>query len=151
MSKVPGYRVITGNEGRLWWDGLLVAEVISIDAKVVAQREDVQFAGDINVDSKITGLKGEGSFVLKKVFSRGQKAMLAAWKAGKDTRSMLKVQLAGGDIKDGARESATLSNVWFNELTIAQFDSGKPLERTYPFGFNPGSVIINDEIPVTEG
>lgn len=151
MSKIQGTRVINGTYGKLWWDGLLVFEVKSFESKVTAKREPVTMAGSMGEDTKLVGTSGKGSFVVNKVYSRGTKAMLAAWKAGQDVRPMLKVQLADPDTKDGGRESATLANTWFDELTLAQFETGKVLERTYSFGFNPDDVVINDEIPVTEG
>ena len=40
-------------------------EFSKIEMKVTANREDVQLG--IDVDSKITGLKGEGSYTVKKV------------------------------------------------------------------------------------
>lgn len=151
MSKVPGFRVCNGASGKMWWDGLLVSEVKSANAKVVANREPITMVGKMGENSKLTGTKGEGSFVLHKVYSRGTKAMLDAWKAGRDVRAMLTLQSADPDTKDGGRESVTIGDTWFNELMLMDFEAGKPQERTYDFGFDPDSVIINDEIPVTEG
>ena len=52
--------------------------------KVTANREDVQLG--IDVDSKITGLKGEGSYTVKKVYTRA-KEILENWKKGMDVRA----------------------------------------------------------------
>ena len=60
-----GRRRWNGNHGKVWWDGLLLFEISKFEAKVTAQREDVIIGN--SVDSKITGLKGEGSFAIKSV------------------------------------------------------------------------------------
>ena len=63
-----GRRRWNGNHGKVWWDGLLLFEISKFEAKVTAQREDVIIGN--SVDSKITGLKGEGSFTIKSVINR---------------------------------------------------------------------------------
>ncbi len=151
MSKIPGYRVINGSFGQLWWDGELIFEVSSFEAKITPSREDILMAGSLDVDSKITNLKGEGSFKIRKVFSRGVNGLLAAWKAGKDPRSQLIGKLADPDTKNKAKERVVIDNVWFNALTLMQFESGKVLEREFTFGFTPSDVDFPDTIPVKEG
>lgn len=151
MSKIPGYRVINGSFGQLWWDGDLVFEVSSYNAEVTANREKVQFAGSLDEDSKITSLTGEGSFKIKKVFSRGINKLLNAWKAGQDPRSQLIGKLADKDTKGRASERSVIDNVWFNKLTLMEFENGKLLEREFPFGFTPSDADFPDTIPVQEG
>jgi hypothetical protein len=150
-NKIPGNRVITGTFGKLWWDGELIFEVESFEAKITPNREDVQMAGSLDVDSKVTNLKGEGSFKIKKVFSRGIEKLLNAWKRGEDPRSQLVGKLADPDTKGKASERVVINNVWFNELTLMQFEVGQKLEREFPFGFTPSDVEFPDLIPVQEG
>jgi Protein of unknown function (DUF2001). len=151
MSKIPGYRVINGSYGQLWWDGDLIFEISSFEAKITPSREDVKMAGTLDIDSKITNLKGEGSFKIKKVFSRGITSLLKAWKDGNDPRSQLIGKLADPDTKHEAKERVVIDNVWFNELTLMQFESGKVLEHEFKFGFTPSDVDFPDTIPVKEG
>lgn len=151
MTKIPGYRVINGTFGQVWWDGDLIFEVSSFEAKITPNREDVQMAGTLDIDSKITGLKGEGSLKIKKVFSRGITKLLNSWKAGNDPRSQLIGKLGDPDTKNKAKERAVLDNVWFNELTLMEFETGKVLEREFPFGFTPSDASFPDTIPVREG
>ena len=61
-----GNEQVSGTFGKFYWNGLLIAEVEAFEAKVVAKREEVQI--DMDVDSKISGFSGEGTFTLKKVF-----------------------------------------------------------------------------------
>lgn len=145
MAKIQGFRQISGTWGQLWWDGELIYEVEAFEAKVTPEREDVAMAGTLDVDSKITGLKGEGSFRIKKVYSRGIKKLLSAWKSGRDVRSQLVGKLADPDAYGSER--VVINNVWFNDLTLMQFEKG-PLTREFPFGFTPSDVDFPDMIEV---
>jgi hypothetical protein len=147
--KVPGNRQINGRWGQIWWDGELVYEIESFEAKVVANREDVQMAGELDIESKITGLKGEGTMKVKKVYSRGLDKLVKAWTKGTDPRSQLIGKLADPD--SYGTERVAINNVWFNEATIMQFEQGQKLEREYPFGFTPSDVTFPDLIEVQEG
>lgn len=146
MAKIEGYRQINGSWGQLWWDGDLVIEVIGFEAKITPNREDVPQAGSLDSDSKITSLKGEGSFKVKKVYSRGITKLLKAWQEGKDPRSQLVGKLADPDAY--GNERIVINNVWFNELTLMQFETSQKLEREYSFGFTASSVKFPDTIEV---
>lgn len=151
MGKIPGYRQINGTFGKVWWDGELIFEVDSFEAKITVEREDIQMAGDNEMESKMKSLKGEGNMTVKKVFSRGMKKLLDAWKSGQDVRSQLVSSLKDPDTSGKQSERVTIDNVWFNELTLAQFEVGQVLTREFPFGFTPSSVKIVDVINVVEG
>lgn len=142
-NMVPGYRQINGAFGTLWWDNERIAEVLSVEAKVTANREDVLQAGSLDVDSKITSLKGEGSMKFKKVYSRGVKKLLEAWQNGKDIRSKIVVRVDDPDAY-GA-EMGSVDGVWFNDLTALQFEVGQKLEREMSFGF-PASQLKMKEV-----
>ncbi|NLW92370.1 MAG: phage tail tube protein [Syntrophomonadaceae bacterium] len=150
-NKVPGYRQINGSFGQVWWDGELIFEVSSFSAEVTANREKVQMAGSLDEDSKITSLSGEGTLKIKHVFTRGCKKFLDAWKSGKDPRSQFVGKLADPDTKDSGAERIVFNNVWFNKLTLMEFETGKVLEREFPFGYTPSDVDFPDTIPVQEG
>lgn len=74
MAKIRGNNQVNGSWGQVWWDSELVFELESFEAKVTAEREDVVIGMD--KDSKLVGLKGEGTMKVKKVFSRGKKKRL---------------------------------------------------------------------------
>ena len=59
MEVIRGNKTLSGTWGELWINGEKIFEFSKIEMKVTANREDVQLG--IDVDSKITGLKGEGS------------------------------------------------------------------------------------------
>ena len=66
MEVIRGNKTLSGTWGELWINGEKIFEFSKIEMKVTANREDVQLG--IDVDSKITGLKGEGSYTVKKVY-----------------------------------------------------------------------------------
>lgn len=146
MSKVTGRNQISGNWGQLWWNGELVYEIQSFEAKVTPNREDVQIGMD--VDSKIISLKGEGTMKVKKVFSRGKKKLLDAWRKGEDPRSKFVYKLSDPDTVGRQVEQGVINNVWFNEMTLSQFEMGQKLEEEYTFGFTPSDADFIETIDV---
>lgn len=144
MAKLDGFRQILGTHGQMWWDNELVYEVESIEAKTTAVREKVIMAGSMDEDSKIIGFKSEGKFKIKKVYSRGVEKIVSSWKQGKDVRSKLVIKLADPD--SYGTERVVIDDVWFNEVTLAQFEMGKKLDRTYSFGFKLENVDYPDLI-----
>ena len=69
-KQVRGNKTLSGSWGELWVNGEKIFEFSKISMKVTANREEVQLG--IDVDSKITGLKGEGSYTVKKVYTRAK-------------------------------------------------------------------------------
>ena len=118
-------------------------EVSKIDSKVIANRKEVQIG--LSIDSKITGLKGEGTLEVNKVYSRSAE-ILKNWKKGKDVRSRLVISIKDPDAKGGQEERVSLDNVWFNELALAAFAVGEGIGETFPFGFTPSDAEYESEI-----
>ncbi|MCI7064326.1 MAG: phage tail tube protein [Mitsuokella jalaludinii] len=139
-----GRRRWNGNHGKVWWDGQLLFEIEKFEAKVTANREDVIIGN--SVDSKIVGLKGEGSFTIKSVINRNINAYLEEWKAGHDPRATIVGLLADPDMVDSQNERVSIDNVWFNELTLMSFEKGKTVDKEYPFGFTPEDVQYIEEV-----
>lgn len=144
MGKLQGFRQISGSWGRLWWDGDQVFEIESFELKATPNREEIKQAGSLDVDSKITSIKCEGSFKVKKVYSRGIKKLLGDWKKGKDPRSQLTAALNDPDAFGSER--VVIDNVWFNEMTLMQFELGTKLERTFTFGCTISDIDFPDVI-----
>lgn len=130
-----GRRRWNGNHGRVWWDGLLLFEILKFNAKVTSDREDVIIGN--SKDSKITSLTGEGSFTIKSVINRNINQYLEEWKAGHDPRATLVGLLEDPDMVDGQKERCSIDNVWFKELSLMDFEKGKVVEKEFPFGFTP--------------
>jgi hypothetical protein len=117
----------------MYWDGELIFEVTSFEAKIKPNRETVTFAGDMISDSKLMSIEGTFTFKIKKVFSRGQIKLAAAFKAGKDPRSQLIGKLADPDAYGSER--VVLNNCWFDEVALMSFESGKLAEDEFSGGF----------------
>lgn len=131
MAAIPGQRIVTGAMAKLWYNGNLLAEVKSLEDKVTFNRDKVLMAGSYDEDSKVTSTSCSGSFVIYKIYSR-EADFIKTFQSGIDTRFQLFATLDDPDAF--GRESVQLDNCWFNEITIAQFEVGKLLEREFPFG-----------------
>ena len=130
-----GRRRWNGSYGRVWWDGQLLFEISKFNGKVVADREDVLIGN--SKDSKIVSLTGEGSFTIKSVINRNINKYLEEWKNGHDPRANLVGLIDDPDAVDGQKERCSIDNVWFNELTLMNFEKGQVVEKEFPFGFTP--------------
>lgn len=147
MADIRGNKTLAGTWGEVWIDGEKVFELASITAKISANREDVQLG--LDVDSKITGLKGEGAVKVKKVFSRFN-SVAANWRKGKDVRSQIIAKLGDPDAVGEQIERYSIDNAWFNELPLINYEKGAAIEDEYPFGFTPSDMVALDEIKVQE-
>ena len=142
-ENIRGNRTITGAYGELWLDNEKVADLKSIEAKISADRTDVQLG--LSVDSKITGLKGEGTLTIYKVYTRGKK-ILENWAKGKDTRSRIVTSIKDPDSLRGQEERVSIDNVWFNSIDLVKFSRGEIVEEEIPFGFTPSDVKYENSI-----
>lgn len=138
-----GNQTISGAYGTLWLNNEKVMELKSVEAKITAERADVQLG--LSVDSKITGLKGEGTITVHKVYTRGKK-LLEDWLRGKDTRSRIVTSITDPDSVGQGEERVSIDNVWFNSIDLAKFTRGEVVEEELPFGFTPEDVKYENTI-----
>ena len=143
MGKIKGNKTLSGTWGELWVDGERVAEFSKVSLKVTANREDVQI--DLDVDSKMTGLKGELSVTVKKVYTR-YNAVFENWKKGIDQRSQIITKLADPDAVGGQIERYSCDNIWFNELPLISMEMGGIIEQEVSGGFTPSDLVNLDKI-----
>lgn len=143
MEKIRGNKVLTGTWAEVWINGSKVFEISKIEAKVTANREDIQL--DMDIDSKITGLKGEGSMSIKKVYSRYNE-IFEAWTKGEDMRCQIITKLADPDAVGKQIERYSIDNVWYNELPLVNYEKGGIIEEEVAFGFTPSDMQSLDKI-----
>lgn len=142
-AKIRGNQTLSGTWAQVWVDGELIAECKKIEAKVSANREDIQIGADM--DSKITSLKGEGSLTINKVYSRCND-ILRAMQQGKDKRVQIIAKLADPDAVGSQIERYSINNVWFAEIPLISYERGAVIEEELSIGFTPSDVTILDEI-----
>lgn len=143
MAKQKGNKTLSGTWAEVWVDGELIWELNKIEVKVSANREDVQLG--LDVDSKITGLKGELTLGVKKVYTR-YNAVFENWKKGIDPRCQIITKLADPDAVGGQQERYSVDNCWFNELPLVNYEKGGIIEEEVSGGFTPTDMVNLDKI-----
>lgn len=142
-EKIRGNKVLIGSHAEVWIDGDKVWECNKIEAKVTINREDQQFGMDI--DSTMTGLKGEFTIGIKKVFSRWNK-YLEEYKKGIDRRVEIIAKLKDPNARNSQMERYSIGNCWFNELPIIIAEMGAPIEEEISGGFTVSDLVALDLI-----
>lgn len=138
-----GNQALSGTWGELWIDGTPVLEFKKVEAKVSANREDVQFG--IDVDSKMTGLKGEITVTINKVYS-SYNSILKNYASGKDVRSQLITKLKDPDSVGAQQERWSFDNVWWNDIPLVVMERAALIEEELTGGFTPSDAVNLDEI-----
>ncbi|HCL4466775.1 TPA: phage tail tube protein [Clostridium botulinum] len=126
-----GNEVISGNEGRIWVNTELWANLTSIEAKCSLETEDVRFVGDPNKYTKITGNNIEGTITIKKTDSRAQKLLAEGFR----TLNMpdINIVISTATVNNRAVERLKLEDVVFTELQLAKLEAGAMIEEELPF------------------
>lgn len=138
-----GNQALSGTWGEIWVDGIPIIEFSKVEAKVSSNREDVQFG--IDVDSKMTGLKGEITITVKKVYS-GYNSAMKNYTSGKDVRSQVITKLSDPDAVGGQQERWSFDNVWWNDIPLVVMEKGALIEEELTGGFTPSDAVNLDEI-----
>ncbi len=143
MSKLRGNQTLSGTWGEVWIDGVLMLECYKVEVKVTANREDVQL--NMDVDSKIVGLKGEVTIGIKKAYSTFSDK-LEDYVNGIDTRMQIITKLADPDAVGGQQERYSIDNVWLNELLLVIFEKGSIIDQEFTGGCTPSDIKALDKI-----
>lgn len=134
---ITANRILSGSYAEIWVDGLRVAEAQSIRLSVKAQRSDVQIG--IDIDSKLTGLKGEGELKLKQVYTRFYNILDKA-KNGFDVRLTIMTALKDPDSFGGLEERYRVSGIALTDIPLVNYETGKINEQTIRFSFAPSQL-----------
>lgn len=137
MANISASRVLSGSFAEVWVDGTRIAEAGGIQLTVKLQRADVQIGMD--VDSKITGWKGEGQLRLRQVFSRFYDVVEQAAE-GRDLRVTITTALKDPDSLGGEEERYSVDNVALDAVPLVNYLTGKVNEQVVPFRFCPGDL-----------
>ena len=145
MGDIKGNKTLSGTWAEVWYNGFKIAELNKIETKVTVNREDVQMG--IDVDTKITGQKGEGTLSVNKVYTRFDDVRQAISK-GKDPRGTITTKLQDPDAVGGQTERYQISNVALSEFTKT-WETGAVVKEEIPFTFTPSDMILLDQIKDT--
>ena len=142
MGDIKGNKTLSGTWAEVWYNGFKIAELNKIETKVTVNREDVQMG--IDVDTKITGQKGEGTLSVNKVYTRFDDVRQAISK-GKDPSGTITTKLQDPDAVGGQTERYQISNVALSEFTKT-WETGAVVKEEIPFTFTPSDMILLDQI-----
>ena len=137
-------RVISGTWGEVWLDGDKVSECYGLQAKVSFNKEDIALCGQMASDKKVTSIECRGSLRMHKVTSRMALAIGENIRNGKDVRFTIVSKLKDPDAYGAER--VVLSNVSFDDLTLADWEAKSVGKVECPFTFTDYEFL--DEIGV---
>ena len=132
-------RVINGTFGELWINDYYMAEVTAFQAKITVEKTEVNQTGTLNKGYKVTGIDCKGTLKLNKVTSFFINKLSDNLKAGKTTTFTIISKLADPD-SDGI-ERIKLTGCTFDELTLADWETKKLTEESYPFTYTGWEVL----------
>lgn len=142
MGDVPGNRYLSGTHAEVYYNGLKVLGCTKVSLKITVNREDVQTGMD--VDTKIVGLKGEGTLSVTRCYSAFEEVRKEI-AAGRDPRGTIVTKLEDKDAAGGQIERYQIGNVALNEFPL-EYEKGATVKSEIPFGFTPTDMINLDEI-----
>ena len=126
-------KAINGTFGQVLWEGIPILEVISFNADMKVEREDVAEAGKLVSNSKIKSIKYEGKMKVTKQYTYAQD-FAEAYKKGLDPRLTLIGEVADPDASGAER--IALYDVWLNNISLINFEHAKNCETEFDFGFS---------------
>ncbi|MBM7607575.1 hypothetical protein JOD29_000819 [Lysinibacillus composti] len=133
MAKLRSNKQINGSFGTLWVNKEKWMDVESFEATVNLNFEDVNMSEDLATHKKLMGWSGEGSIVVKKVYSRGAALMADAAKTGVVPDIELIGKLEDPDAYGAER--VAISEVTFNSFTLLKFEQKTLQQEELPFNF----------------
>lgn len=141
-KQIAGNKHLSGTYAEIVYNGMRILETTKITVKITANREDVQTG--LSIDSKITGLKGEGTLALIKTYSRFEDVRKEILQ-GKDPRGTIIAKLKDPDAEGGQTERWQIGNVALSEFGF-EWEKGAVVKQEIPFTFTPADMINLDAI-----
>lgn len=142
MNEIRGNRTLSGTWAEMWYNGIKILEINKISVKVTVNREDVQLG--LDVDTKITGQKGEGTISMIKAFTRFE-AVRQEIARGHDPRGTIVTKLKDPDATGGQTERYQIGNVALSEFGF-EYEKGAVVKQEVPFSFTPSDMINLDAV-----
>lgn len=142
MNDIRGNRTLSGTWAEMWYNGIKILEINKISVKVTVNREDVQLG--LDVDTKITGQKGEGTISMIKAFTRFE-AVRQEIARGHDPRGTIVTKLKDPDATGGQTERYQIGNIALSEFGF-EYEKGAVVKQEVPFSFTPSDMINLDAV-----
>lgn len=139
---IRGNRFLSGTWAECWFNGIRILEMNKINVKVTFNREDVQVG--LDVDTKITGQKGEGTLGINKVYTRFEDIRQEIAR-GHDPRGTIITKLKDPDAVGGQTERYQIGNIALTELGL-EYEKGAVVKQEVPFSFTPSDMINLDAV-----
>lgn len=139
---IRGNRFLSGTWAECWFNGIRILEMNKINVKVTFNREDVQVG--LDVDTKITGQKGEGTLGISKVYTRFEDIRQEIAR-GHDPRGTIITKLKDPDAVGGQTERYQIGNIALTELGL-EYEKGAVVKQEVPFSFTPSDMINLDAV-----
>lgn len=136
-------QILSGSWAEIWVDGVLWAECNAITAKITQSRTDVQMGIDVN--SKLVGVKGEGTLTVHHVYTIDTELFENTLK-GKDKLVQIIAKVADPDAIDGQVERWAFNNAVFTDIPLISLNAGEPAKREYTFQFPPTKAKNLDKV-----
>lgn len=124
-------KIIRGSFGRLWINGLQVAQVKSFELKATLNYEEVDVNGDLAKKQRYTGYSLAGTMVCHKINSYNSSLVNSGIKDGQLPEIKFVATLADPD-SEGS-ESVEVYDVTFDEVTLMHFENASVEEESIPF------------------
>lgn len=95
--------------------------------------------------ARLSGLKGEGSYTVKKVYIQSKRK---SWRTGKRAWCPCRgiAKLADPDAVGGQIERWACDNVWHNEIPVVNWEKGGIIEEEVSIGFTPSDLQNLDAV-----
>lgn len=124
-------KIIRGSFGRLWINGIQVAQVKSFELKATLNYEEVDVNGDLAKKQRYTGYALAGTMVCHKINSYNTTLVNSGIKNGQLPDIKFVATLADPD-SEGS-ESIEVYDVTFDEITLMHFENSSVEEESIPF------------------
>lgn len=139
MKSFKPYQVINGTYGEVWVDSDYMAEVLSLEAKVKIDQQEVNRVRTLSKGYKTVGIDCTGTLKLNKVDSYFIKKMSDNLKQGKTTECTIISALSDPDAMGAER--VKLIGCQFNELALVNWEAKKLGEESIPFTFEDWELL----------
>ena len=135
MKSYNPAQVLNGTYGEVWIDDEYMAEVTGLEAKSTIKKTEVNMVGKLSPGQKVTGVDNKGTLKMNHVTSNLKRKVAEGIRAGKTPTFTILFSLSDPDAIGGQTERIKLMGVTFDEVALADFESGKLGEESYPFTY----------------